>query len=662
MRLYGREKVFAFVAASLERAGNPRTPAATLIVGQCGAGKTVLLEQIEERHRNSAPTARLDLAGDQDATPLTVMLTISKALSRRVARVGVIPFPLLRLGICALSLDPHGAVAPADQLDRRLGGHDQPGQELLGAAARAAELLPPGKKAVVTEAAALAGWVCSGISGRRLGKHLSWYSAALPGQDDGTPLGPLVGMHKKWQLARGAGGGQGPAGVARREVWEVLCSALLADLRADFNEFRWRHGRRTTNCLLLLDNADTDAGQIFLEALAKARMPRPGQTDPEADPLMLAAAQRSMPGPGLQVGEFCLDSDDALQHGGWTEARQQRGQPPGWCPVMLTDLSASLVQGMVRSTVLGQSWRDADFLQDITGGHPAVTRLFAERLSAAPPGCDAPRALGIPAAPDAAGAADASLAAGACLAADDDLIGLTTPDWVTGTDLDKMAVCAATPGVPGTACTSVFGYLGWAAGDVPRARDMMLSLMWADQDAGGGQVIQPLPRLLLTRRIARDEARWQDVHYGYQSHYDGIGDWAAGHYHRLARATPAKPGDLQAVAGYLDGYLDGQRAPSEWNDTLAKITAAPNRLATADVYGAVNELGGIRKPGDRCRTVARLIAARWLYRDRLLDPAHSLAQLIADEYRELAALTKGNTEAFFQVADQFRRIARIWGE
>src|SRR5689334_17031815 len=120
MRLYGRENIFTFVEASLNRPAKPPTLPAMLLVGRCGSGKTVLLEQLEERHRESAPTARLDLAGDQNATPLTVMLTIRKALSERVARVGKIPFPLLQLGVCALSLDPHGSHSPEEQLKQRL--------------------------------------------------------------------------------------------------------------------------------------------------------------------------------------------------------------------------------------------------------------------------------------------------------------------------------------------------------------------------------------------------------------------------------------------------------------------------------------------------------------------------------------------------------------
>ena len=639
MRLYGREKIYSFVKAGLERPANPQVPPAMLLVGRCGSGKTVLLEQLEEEHRKDVPTARLDLARDQHATPVTVMLTIRKALSQRVARVGKIPFPLLQLGVCALSLDPHGGRSPEEQLKQRLSGRDKPGQQLLSAGARAARLLPPGQKTVVTEAAALARWVCSGISARQQEKHLSWYSATAAGQGDGTSYGPLIELHRKWQQASSTSGHPGQAAAAADLVWEVLCAALLADLRADFNETRLRHGRRTVNCLLLLDNTDTEAGQHFLTALNACRSARPGDAPLPADPLMLIAAQRSRPGPDLQTGEYCLATDDALEYGGWPEARRQRKQSPLWCPVRLTDLSADQVKDLVSGAALGQPWRDADFLQDLTGGHPAVTQYLAARLNEAPVGSGGRLVL----AP----------------ADDGDLMKLMVPDGVTSEDLDQMAVCAATPGARGAACTSVFAYLSWDSGNVHRAREMLQALLWATEDADGLLTLDPLPRLLLTRRIARDEPLWNEVHHAYQSHYDGIRDGDLSHHHRLAGTSLTRRDGLQKVADYLDQKLTDV-GPRAWNDTVAKVIDAPNRIATADVRNAVKDLAGNRDPQDQRQAITRLIAARWLTRDRLLDPAHSLASLVAQEYQDLDNLVKGNTEAFFQAASQFRRVARTW--
>jgi hypothetical protein len=419
--LFGREKVLQFVADSLARPGRlepAAPPPAVLLIGQCGTGKTVLLEQLDRRHRDEAPTARLDLAGDRNATALSVMLNIRQALSQRVARVGVIPFPLLQLGVCALSLAPDSGLAPGEQLARRLAGRDRPSQQILAAAAQAGKLLPPEREAAVTEAVALASWVCSGINRHRLTRHLNWY-AGEAGQGDGTPLGPLVRLHELGQQASAADTPADAAlaaerAAARRKVWQVMGSALLGDLRADFGDFRWKHGQRTTNCLLLLDNADTEAGQQLLEAIAKCR-----EADPGPDPLVVVAAQRTRPGPGLVTGQAVPDTDDALRYAAWPQARQLRGQPPGWCPVLLTGLSAGQLQSVVRGTVLGAPWRDADFVQDLTGGHPAVGRLLATRLGAAGPGYDARFVLGprVASAPDAAAPDAAALDAAALDAA-----------------------------------------------------------------------------------------------------------------------------------------------------------------------------------------------------------------------------------------------------
>jgi hypothetical protein len=153
------------------------------------------------------------------------------------------------------------------------------------------------------------------------------------------------------------------------------------------------------------------------------------------------------------------------------------------------------------------------------------------------------------------------------------------------------------------------------------------------------------------------------VHWAFSSHYDGITDQSAALYHRLALTTLAQPGGLHEVAEYLDQRLADQVAPADWNDLLTAITAAPNRLVPAGgQHAAVKQLAGNREPGDRLRAVTRLVAARWLFGDRLFDPAHSLASLVADEYQELDALAEGDTETFFRAAEQFRRIEHTWGD
>jgi hypothetical protein len=218
-----------------------------------------------------------------------------------------------------------------------------------------------------------------------------------------------------------------------------------------------------------------------------------------------------------------------------------------------------------------------------------------------------------------------------------------------------------TPELRQVACSSVFRYLSWPDVDVRDVRDLLLGLMWAEETPGNELVVRPLPRLLLTRRLARDDGLWRDVHQGYLSHYSGARNTVAVQYHYLALATLPGPGNLGEVAGYLDAELAPKRPAAEWNAMLGAITAAPNRLdPVGDQRDAVKQLAGRGEPGDRLRAVTRLVAARWLAGDRLFDPAHRLARLVADEYFELARLVEADTEVFYMESNRFRRIASEW--
>jgi hypothetical protein len=310
---------------------------------------------------------------------------------------------------------------------------------------------------------------------------------------------------------------------------------------------------------------------------------------------------------------------------------------------------------MVKSTVLGKARRDADFVHALTGGHPAAARELTSRLGLAPAGFDPRFVLGARPADQVSRAGEESPTV------EGDILALLRPDWVTDSDLDAMAVCGATPELRRAACSSVFRYLDWRDIDVRNLRDMLLGLGWVTGTAEDGLAIRPLPRLLLTRRLARNADLWRDAHHGYLAYYGGVHDMTAVHYHNLALTTLAEPGNLGAVAGYLDKNLPPQRPAAEWNEAVKAITAAPNRLAVVgDQRDAVKWLAGPRESGDRLRAVTRLVAARWLVHDRLLDPARRLARLVADEYYELARLAEGDTEAFYEESDYFRRIAGEW--
>jgi hypothetical protein len=654
--LYGRGRILRFVSDGLDRSRDRDTPPITLLIGPQGSGKTALLDRLEADHRRGSPTARLGFGRAPDASPEAVMLDIGYQLSPGVPRVGRVRLPLLGIGFLAVGLDPQSRDTPAEQLGQLLDARGKAfGQMLANLGKQAGTLLPsPEQQVLVANAGAALGWIVDGINRRRLGDYLAWYVRTV-GRGNGTRVGPLLQMHQWWQAA------QTPDGTdSRRELWRALCAALLADLRTGFNRAGWAHGLRTTNCLLLLDDADSDAGTEFLETLAECRRLVPGETDP----LLVVAGQGLRPRLSPALGPPVAPADARLNYAGWLTATRKL-EAPGtpWYPVLLADLGTENVMSMVTSHVLGKVWRDVDFVQDVGGGHPAAVRALARRLALAGAGFDPRQML------------TDELA--------DELLAGVRPPWLGDRDLLAMAVYAATirPGL--RAAGSVFRSLNWSdtaetAVNEFDVRDLFLDLMWAREEEQDWLDIRPLPRLLLTRLLARDEALWDGTHNGYLTHYRAQlpPDDMAEQYHLLALITPSAGDNLGRVAAHLDKQLD-TLATSEWNRVLTAITTAPNRLRHArggrhdapggadfasDPEDAVRRLAGVAAPGSRLRTVSRLMAARWMYNDRLFDPRRRLARLIDREYFELAQLTNGDKDSsvLYREISHFRKISHDW--
>jgi len=647
--LYGRGRILRFVSDGLDRSRDRETPPITLLVGPRGSGKTVLLDRLKTDHCKGSPTARLDFGLAPDASPEAVMLDIGYQLSPGVSRVGKVRLPLLGLGFLAVGLDPESRASPAEQLDQLLSARPKAaGQMLANLGKQVGTLLPsPEQQVIAAEAGAALGWIVSAIRRRKLGEYLAWYVGTV-GRGNGTKVGPLLQMHEWWREAHTPGGTK-----ARRDLWRVLSAALLADLRAGFNRASWTHGRRTTNCLLLLDDADRTAGAEFLETLAECRRLAHGETDP----LLVVAAQGRRPELNPTVGASIGPDDEALNYAGWLAAGRKR-QAPGspWYPVFLADLGTDNVTSMVTSHVLGKTWRDVDFVQDVSGGNPLAARELASQLTLVGRGFDPRQML--------------------TRQVEDDLLAGQRPTWLGDRDLLAMAVFAAGLRPRLTAVGSVFRSLRWMTVNQLDIRDLFLSLIWALEEDRHWLAVKPLPRLLLARLLARDGELWDRTHDGYLTHFrtQAARDDTAQQYHLLALTTSAAGDSIGKVAAHLDKQLD-VLGLSDWNGILTAITTAPNRIRQADddrraaggapdfadnPEDAVRRLAGVASPGDRQRTISRLVAARWLYNDRLFDPRRRLARLLEREYYELAQVADRDSDVLYREASHFRTIARDW--
>jgi hypothetical protein len=234
--------------------------------------------------------------------------------------------------------------------------------------------------------------------------------------------------------------------------------------------------------------------------------------------------------------------------------------------------------------------------------------------------------------------------------------------------LDAMAVCAATPGLRRGACQAVFKFLGWAQLSAPAIYEQRFEGRWwlvggddGDEDEGGEEPsLHPLARMLLHRWLARDANRWREVHQGFVNYYASPKDAVLRRHHSLALVESARSHQLADVAAYLESRLDDFSVET-WLRMLDLVVRAPHRLrTTTDVRVFVNTLTAAAGPEERTRVVTRLAVARWLYNDRLFDPMRQLAQVVADEYDNLARLSGPDGELFYKESTRFRKIEREW--
>lgn len=679
---YGWERVRKFVAEALDRSRNKSapTPPIMILVGPSGYGKTELLEDLAKAHRGSSPTVRLDFAGNPDATPAQIMLAIGRPLEEHVPGVGSARFPLLMTGISAIALREGGLGSLADQLATQLRtGGGISGSAVTNLTSNAAKLLPSAEqRALVTSGGTAIGGVIDWVRARQIRRRLVWYArSGNPEGMDGSDYGPLLALRDRWLESLNAGDPE-VRRAARLHVWRVLCRALLADLRA-FPKAGLSHGERTTNCLLLLDNADAPVSKEFLEMLAETRL----KATDGADSLVVVAAQRTRPALQPAVGPARDPAEGGLSYQEWLKATLSPGIPMSpWYPVRLAGLSLGQVREIVSSHVLRKAENDAKFTYAVTGGHPGAVRELARVLAAIPDPLPAdfdPRTV-------------------VSRQEEDTLISMIRPASLSETDLAAMAVFGLTLHPRLKVGDHVFRSLAWnsvkglAWNNVKEldVQERFLDLMWArGEDAFG---IRPLYRWLLTRWLARDKDLWREAHESFVAHYrtsEGY-DPAAERYHQLALTTMSSLGNLHEVAKYLaeqfarlgDRMIGGARVladlrADEWNDTLASITTAPNRLMEADAerwelgavsvlprdpWEVVRRMDRIGRPDDPLRVITRLVAARWLFNDLLFDPKRKTSLMLTEDYLELARITPGDANAgvFYAEAGHYRKIVREW--
>jgi hypothetical protein len=650
--LYARGRVVGFVGEGLRRRGAPsgQLPI-VLLAGPHGSGGTALLDRLWEQYGPDSPGAHLDLASARGAEE--VVFAAMQGLRRRILGVRPLRFPRLRLAFKALNFPEDGSGRAAFDTYMDSGGSGK-AESLQAWVDRASVLLrTPEQQFLATVVGRTGGWLLSGFDHRGEKPALRWFA------ENGISRGG-TGYDPLWELF---GRQRGSADSASRQVDKTLCAALLADLRADFNDHSLLRGRRTSNCLVLLDNAGNKAGERVLDLLAECRRDgvRAGQV---GDPALVVAALR---GRMLRRAGTPIEATDArLVFPGPAAAEG------GWLPVRLTDLDAADVVKLTNSGILGDNRRDASLVHAATGGHPEAASVFAALLArpevtrADLPGLlDRRLPLGWePPGPSVPDELEARVADHLLLRIFPEGLNTGPEGELTAGDnalLDAMAVCAVTPGLRLGACQLVLNSMKWSQVTAGEARDRLEEALWIERPAEGADPrAHPLLGLLLRHWLARDAEKWRGVHQGYAAHYSRPDDAALRRYHTLALVEPGQTAYLAEVARFLEERLDDSDA-TVWLRTLGIVTAAPNRSrGPRDPRVFVSTLAGRAEPGDRRRVVARLAVARWLGHDRFFDPGRQLAQLAATELENLAQLQMPDGEAFFEESAAWRRIEREW--
>jgi hypothetical protein len=355
------------VREALDRGELPRGPLPVVVLtGPLGGGGTTVLDKLWTDFFEKSQSLRLDVADAQSVED--VVLAAVQGWRRRISGIRRIDFPRTSMIFKALSFDDGGNGRVGFEAYLRARPQDAAvSTALRDWVRRAAPMLPPDQQVLAETLGELLGALHSAVGMHGNGDVLRWLA------DYGPPDGSS-GYDRLWEHRRLHR--QHTDGSARA-VGKILCAALLADARAAFQ----RH-ERLRNALLLLDNADNAdnvQGDRFLDLLAECRRESHSEgADP--DPVLVVAVRHS-PVHTARMG-VPVASDDArrlvLDRGGNTP-------PRWWIPVRLTDLAKSDdIVPMCSSSVLGRDYRDADFLHDLTGGHPETVDRLAEQRQPRP--------------------------------------------------------------------------------------------------------------------------------------------------------------------------------------------------------------------------------------------------------------------------------------
>ncbi|MBA0051874.1 ATP-binding protein [Streptomyces sp. AJS327] len=661
-----------------ERLGrSPRRPCAelpaTLLLGPRGSGKTTLLRHLAE-WADRVPVSRLDLAalGQQGGKPLDALAQIVFDLNTPKKAVPQLTFPSFGLLVTAAvtRVSARDRDTAVTEMRAALAGPDSGRSTTLNRLAESVATAAGAPELVTAALPLLPEWQL-GWARFRTRRRLARIRRGAPHL---APDAFLLRLNQLYGEAEGA---------ERARAEAVLVDAFLDDLRRAYTS-RSGNRRRTTRCLLLLDNADSPLGNALLEILLAGR-----EKADEPDPLLILATAGSYPRL-LRGSGFRAAVRSGRQLGGWS-AQQDAFTPEelgrGLHAGELCDLNGSEVERqvgeLVRAVGLGVPkphrvenvvrWLGRT-VHEVTRGHPAATAAVLDALADhedSTPWEDRLRRVFSPS-----------------YGLVDQLLERLLPHDLSGRLRERLPLAAAPADLAQARTAS--GLWGGAPEAVLREFDefradplrTLRTAVTPRDGAGRTDPPHPVLRLLLLRRLAAlpappgggtgppdDESGPPGDDDGHPTEGPwGTGAWGAAHaalrraaeragaegtvaYHRLA------VGDLPAAARHLNA-LYGRTTAEEWCAELCRLRRAPVRPPEGGAeepwqrYEALVDHLNVGAVDGQLRTITRLLAASWLSTEPLEDP---VADQVGDPFRD--PLGDPGAELHGEIAARFRTLA-----
>ncbi|MGH4019540.1 MAG: hypothetical protein ACRDT0_09950 [Pseudonocardiaceae bacterium] len=648
-RVYGQQRVLECVYQLLTRVepdGSLRKQRSPILVveGFRGSGKTALLSALVDRVDQRAPYARLDFEDNRFASVPQVLSALAFALSRKCPRYGALRFPRLIVGqlVMDLKLDLNNREQACRQVVHKLKrqrGLDSVEREVLtdtagGVLATMFKIAgvpfepPASLLRFILER--LMAWIPRWGTGFESGQE--WYRHRDRGLTR-DPIDELVDLNR-WATDYENN---------RQLVDELLWAAFLADLRAEFS--RSRADEWAFNCVVLLDNADTLLGRRFLTQLVQSRSQRVAGGQDDADPLTVVATSRGALLAAVPGKEQAPMPADQPRSG--PLPRPADWSPYRWLPYRLPDLTEAEIGSAIADMALdwGDSLQVTRVVHQLTGGHPASTRLVLDAIARLPAQewIDPEVILGEDARSENPATVEEQLLA--------HLLG--DPSHPALWDLVTCAAAREQEQALGLTRAGQDGAL--VSGQVDYG-EVLDPILWPPEKSAGPILLSRLLRRRLALRAREVSPNWSEVYSRLRHTCLAGDDEVCELYYALA------DGELGFVTRRLHQRLTELRSTA-WCDLLTSVTEAPrqhrHRQAPIDEVATLMNSAALEQP---LTSVGQLVAGLWIAADPFTDSRRRyLHQQIAADYAAVSGLSPGGPHVvFLETVNRHRREAEWW--